>query len=121
MTHDTLSLFPTAEAQFSWLNTQFLRGTTKAAWESRRDVTRSRWVSQLREELRQQKVNQETEAAKLTHRPGVTAKRRYLQQESHGLTVQEAYSVIKFIQNSDMASLFKKKTVDGKLLRVEKS
>ena len=65
----------------------FLRGTTKAAWESRRDVTRSRWVSQLREELRQQKVNQETEAAKLTHRPGVTVKRQYPQQESHGLTV----------------------------------
>lgn len=46
----------------------------KAAWEPRPDVTGKGWSSQLREELRQQKVNQETEAAKLTRRPGVTAK-----------------------------------------------
>lgn len=31
---------------------------------------------QLREELRQQKINQETEAAKLIHRLGLTDKRR---------------------------------------------
>lgn len=46
----------------------------KAAWESRPDVTRKGCISQLREELRQQKVNQETETVKLTRRPGVTAK-----------------------------------------------
>lgn len=49
-----------------------LRGTVNAAWESRRDVMRKGWISQLREELRQQK--QEAEAVKVARRPGVTAK-----------------------------------------------
>lgn len=52
--------------EHKWMQRESPAVTSRGAFES----------CQLREELRQQKINQETEAAKLIHRLGLTDKRR---------------------------------------------